>query len=71
MITLSRSQRILIIFQVSHDELLERKVNEVNPITIERKAFVRRSLNINKNPFFCFDGEGTALFQDTIYLPLS
>ena len=51
MITLSSSQHILIIFQVSHDELLERKVNAVNPITIKRKAFVRRLATVIIRPF--------------------
>jgi len=49
MITRSSFQYVLIIFQELHDEPLERKINDVNQITIERKTFVVRSITIIKH----------------------
>jgi len=49
MITWSSFQCVLIIFQELHAEPLERKVNDVNQITIERKTFVARSITIIKH----------------------
>jgi len=49
MITLFSFPIVLIIFQELHDEPLERKVNFVNPITIERKTFVRTPLTESPN----------------------
>ncbi len=43
---------VLIIVQELHDEPLERKVNDVNQITIERKTFVGRIITIIIKPFF-------------------
>jgi len=45
MITWFSTQSIFIIFQESHDELLERKVNFVNV----SKAFTIRSMNIERS----------------------
>ncbi len=56
---------VLIIMQELHDELLERKVNEVNPITIERKAFVRRSVTLLINSFVLM--ERTPLSFKTLF----
>jgi len=52
MFTWSSFQCVLIIFQELHDEPLERKVNDVNQITIERKTFVGRIITIIIKPFF-------------------
>jgi len=52
MVTWSSFPCVLIIFQELHAEPLERKVNDVNQITIERKTFVGRSITIIIKPFF-------------------
>lgn len=46
MIATSSFQCVLIIFQVSHDELLERNVDNVHLVRTKSKAFVRRDLMI-------------------------
>lgn len=46
MIATPSFQCILIIFQVSHDELLERNVDNVHLVRTKSKAFVRRDLMI-------------------------
>ena len=46
MIAMFSFQCVLIIFQVSHDEFLERNVDNVHLVRTKSKAFVRRNLMI-------------------------
>jgi len=52
MITWYSFPYVLIIFQELHAEPLERKVNDVNVITIKRNTFVGRIITIIIKPFF-------------------
>lgn len=49
MITTSSFQCVLIIFQVSHNELLERNVDNVHLVRTNSNVFVRRNLMIINN----------------------
>jgi len=63
MFTRSSFHCVLIILQELHDEPLERKVNEVNPITIDSKTFVRRYLTIINSSFLVLGGRPQLSFK--------